>query len=90
MRGGISTTFQSGPPHPPGVVVLVARVTRARGGRLTSPLSLSPTIPSPQAPKRYRIGLLMLIVFPAHLIAGVGLDLIERLRAKADELWGRG
>jgi len=32
----------------------------------------------------------MLIVFPAHLIAGVGLDQIERLRAKADELWGRG
>jgi len=53
-------------------------------------LSLSPTIPSPQAPKRYRIGLLMLIVFPAHLIAGVGLGLIERLKAKADELWGRG
>lgn len=36
------------------------------------------------------IGLLMLIVFPAHLIAGVGLGLIDRLKAKADELWGRG
>jgi hypothetical protein len=32
------------------------------------------------------IGTLILVTYPLHLLGGAGLDLIEKLKAKADEL----